>query len=114
MRKVEFEKNYSGTEIDQMIKTAFQLLKRNKKLDLTFTHSSIKEVYDCEDGTSTCKVEVYYHNGHEHHTFELIEQLFGDQHIMSDDLNGADTIKDKKRKIILRIAWRIWRHELRY
>ena len=111
MTREEFEKKFPKSEIDKMIETAFQLLRKNNKLNLTFTHSNIKEIYDCEDGLTTCKVEVYYFNGHEHHTFELIELVFDRDHIMSDDQNGANNVQDLRQKIILRIAWRIWRHE---
>jgi len=112
MTRDDFEKEFPKIELDKLIETAFQFLRKNKKLDLWLSHTNIKELYDCEDKTTECHVEVYYFNGHEIHDKELIEMLFTKDYLFSDSDSGADKIKDKKTKLIVRIAWRIWRHEV--
>ena len=112
MKRKEFEKEFPKIELDKWIETAFQFLRKNKKVDLQLRDVSIVEYYDTADHTTECKVKVSYYNGHEVHSRELIEMLFTEDYIMSDTDNGADNIKDKKTKLILRIAWRIWKHEL--
>ena len=112
MTREEFEKLYTPSQLEGLIQTAFELLGRNKNLDLQLKHINIKEIYDEEDKTTECRVEVYYYNGHEVHNRTLIEMLFTQDWISTDVSSGADKLKDKRKKLILRIAWRIWRHEL--
>lgn len=113
MTRKEFEKEFPKVELDKWIETAFQFLRKNKKVDLQLRDVSIVEYYDTADHTTECKVKVSYYNGYEVHSRELIEMLFTQDFLLSDTDNGADKIKDKKTKLILRIAWRIWRYELK-
>lgn len=112
MKREEFEKKFPQNYLDELIETAFQFLRKNKKASLQLRDASVVEYYDTADHTTECKVKISYYNGHEVHSRELIELLFTEDFLLSDEDNGADKIKDKKTKLILRIAWRIWKHEL--
>lgn len=111
MRKVEFERKFPQSYLDEIIEAAFQAIRKNKKLPLEFSHSSVKENYTGVDDTTEITVDIYYNNGSENHVFEVIERVFDKDDIWTDRRNGANKITDYKTKLILRIAWRIWRHE---
>ena len=103
MTKEEFEQQFSKQEIDSMIEKAFQVLRKNQGLPLMFISSEL------EDNLGTCIVNITYKDIYTEKIIPLplVELLFTQPKLLSDDRSLAYKAKDMRTRTIVRIAWRV-------
>jgi len=106
----EFKTVYPDIILERLIKVAIESLNKNKALNLEYDHH-IVELTPRE--TPFCQVVIYYRNLTANKIYDLTlgELLFTLEDIYQDDKHGIKKEMSQHQKVILRIAWQLYKRE---
>ena len=107
----EFKLIYPDIIAERLIKVAIESLNRNKALNLEYDHHIVELVPGRAD--PFCQMIIYYRNldANKIYDINLGELLFTQEDWYYDDKHGIKEELSLHQKVILRIAWQLYKRE---
>lgn len=106
----EFKLVYPDIILERLIKVTIESLNKNKSLNLEYDHH-IVELTRREN--PFCQVVIYYRNldANKIYDINLGELLFTEENWYHDEDRGIKKEMPLHQKVILRIAWQLYKRE---